>query len=102
MTVSERNENVSQDTSVETIEQACPACWHRFDRASEMHFQEQQTPKAGDISICIKCAQVSIFLDSTGRLRKADAKDIRELMNNAEVWQEIERARAAVKQAERT
>lgn len=37
----------------------CPHCGHQFDRASDL--KEGRGPKAGDFSVCIACAKISVF-----------------------------------------
>lgn len=53
-------------------EQPCPVCGHRLNAVGQAHTMQTETPEAGDLTICIQCAEVLVFLD-TGALGVAPA-----------------------------
>ena len=45
-----------------TKENQCPYCGYKIDAASDIA-DEKNTPKKGDVSICIKCAGLMTFTE---------------------------------------
>jgi hypothetical protein len=69
---------------VETIPTRCPYCGYKVDRASHVG-EEQASPKPGDVSICMLCANVSLYVDDLGNVRKATPEEVKELEANPTV-----------------
>jgi hypothetical protein len=57
---------------------------------------ETEMPKAGDISLCLKCMEVSIFGEGF-ILREPETGELIEIQRSL-AWPKIERARAAWRQ----
>ena len=56
-------------------EQPCPWCRHLLNAVGQAQSSHCEVPEAGDVIVCIACAQVSIFgLDGT--LRRAAFHEI--------------------------
>jgi hypothetical protein len=86
-----------KDTSVPTTRMCCPECRYVFDRASESSMEEKRQPKSEDVSICINCAAILIYIDNNGSLRAATPAEIEELRNSPE-WDKIEKAQTYIRQ----
>jgi hypothetical protein len=54
----------------------CPACGHTLTAAESISHDE--TPRAGDCSVCIKCATPLLFTDD-GALRMCSDEDLANL-----------------------
>jgi hypothetical protein len=39
-------------------------------------------PKAGDVSICIRCGTANVFTDSLGNIRRATAEELKQFQQN--------------------
>jgi hypothetical protein len=85
---------------VPIIETRCPHCDHRFDRTSLVSSDEALRPKVGDVSLCIACGGICLFVNSAGDMRKATREDIREMMA-APQWAEIQKAQLAIRMVHR-
>ena len=55
---------------------ACPYCGHKFNRQAGVETNDK--PKAGDVSLCIKCGGVLIF-NKKLRMRRPTAKELKEV-----------------------
>ena len=76
--------------SVPIPEQRCPFCGYRVDRT---YVLDTKQPKVGDISLCLKCMEVSLF----GKgfvLREPTVKEFIEIQRSI-AWDLIEKARRA-------
>ena len=69
----------------------CPFCNYEFDRASALDDKEPKIPKKGDATICIKCANISIF-DNSGQLHKPTKEDLDGFRKDRENWELLIRA----------
>lgn len=54
----------------------CPFCGHVVNSASPADVEEAAPPEKGDFSVCLYCAEVSVFADDAGTLRKATPEDL--------------------------
>lgn len=72
-----------------TNEFRCPFCESILDTAAA--FSHNDKPKNDDISICIECAELSIYVIKEGiiSLRKPTEKDIDDIKQSGQ-WPEIE------------
>jgi hypothetical protein len=86
-----------EDTSVPTPRMCCPECRYVFNRASEVGLEEKKQPKPEDVSLCINCAAILIYIDNNGSLRSATPAEIEELRNSPE-WDKIEKAQTYIRQ----
>lgn len=75
-----------------TVETKCPNCGHVIDRATSAF--GDHTPREGDISICIRCAQVNIF-NADCSIRPATLTDL--MQYDSETHDEIARAQDAIR-----
>lgn len=66
------------DRTIEMPQLECPYCHYLSDRATQVDSDELHIPKGGDVSICIKCAAVSIFV-APGSLRTPAEKELAEI-----------------------
>lgn len=76
--------------SVKIPTQHCPYCKYEVDRTDGL---ESYKPKPGDISLCLKCMEVSLFDDGM-ILRAPNDKEMVEIQRSLG-WDLIERARRA-------
>lgn len=67
--------------------QQCPFCGYKMDHASG-----ERPPKKGDVSLCLKCMEISVFSDGL-RMRSPTDAEMIELQRSG-AWDLIERARA--------
>lgn len=72
----------------------CPSCGHKIDRTSSVH--GDYGPAEGDISLCIRCANVSIF-DSELGLRRPSMREFNQLMDDPELRETILKAKSVIK-----
>ncbi len=73
--------------------QNCPFCGYAVDRTDGI---ESKKPKAGDISLCLKCMEISLF-GKDFILHVPEAEELIEIQRSL-AWAKIERARAAWRQ----
>jgi hypothetical protein len=71
-----------------TKELKCPTCGNIMDRATCFHDSEAHPPKEGDISVCIKCADVMVF-NKEGTMREATINDLLALDSSAQMHLEL-------------
>ncbi len=71
---------------------SCPHCGKVLDRALQM---KGYSPSEGSVSICIRCANVSLFGENL-RLRKPTDEELTSL-RSMPVWAEIERHQTAIR-----
>lgn len=87
------------DHSIRMPALTCPECGYVTDAATQVDHEEPRIPKGGDVSICIKCAAVSIFI-APGSLRAPSAGELAEINGNRVInsavraIREIQRRRA--------
>jgi hypothetical protein len=74
------------------FEQQCPFCGHRCNRCATT---DDAPPKPGDISLCLRCAEVSVF-DRELRLRRASPRELTRLKSDPD-WLKVERMRRAIR-----
>ena len=72
-------------------ERLCPYC--NYNEPLSTHMHDEVIPEDGDISICINCCGVSIFIKNCTSLEKITEKD-RKLIKN---WDEIELYQTLIK-----
>ena len=77
-----------KDESIPIPEQRCPFCGYRMDRTDGL---DTKRPKVGDISLCLKCMEVSIF-GYGFILREPTLAEFIEIQRSI-AWDEIEKAR---------
>jgi hypothetical protein len=70
--------------------QVCPFCRYAMDHADGL---ETKKPKVGDISLCLKCMEISLF-GKGFMLREPTVTELIEIQRSL-AWLKIERARAA-------
>jgi hypothetical protein len=46
------------------IDARCPACNHAVDDASAVGGDESIRPDVGDLAVCIRCAELGIYIDN--------------------------------------
>jgi hypothetical protein len=81
------------DTSIAIPKQHCPFCGYQCDRTDGL---ETPMPEPGDISLCLKCMEVSLFTDDF-KLREPSTAELIEIQRST-AWPQIEKARAAWRQ----
>jgi hypothetical protein len=62
--------------SYDTAKSKCPSCGYKVDSASSQ--QDEKFPEAGDIAICLNCAQANVF-NADLTVREATMKEIMNL-----------------------
>jgi hypothetical protein len=77
------------------FEQQCPFCGHRCNRCATT---DDVPPKPGDISLCLRCAEVSVF-DRELRLRRASPRELTRLKSDPD-WRKVERMRRAIRHSQ--
>lgn len=83
-----------QTTTIEPT--ACPSCGHKIDAATSAYGDYE--PAEGDISLCIRCANVSIFGNDL-TLRRPSMLEFNRLLDDQETCEMILKAKAAIKRA---
>ena len=76
------------DVDVSTAQNTCPHCGYKTDRASG-----DVQPQAGDISVCLRCGNPSLFTEGLG-LRLPTLTEQLDLDGNSE----IEKIQSAIRQ----
>jgi len=77
--------------------QQCPYCGYVCDRTDDA-FGEPSKPKAGDVSVCFRCTEVSFF-DAELNLRRPLPIEMEAFRRDEpELWKQIEQIRAAKRQ----
>jgi hypothetical protein len=71
-------------------QQKCPFCGYRMDRSSGI---KDAKPKVGDISLCLKCMELSLFSEGFV-LRQPTAKELIDIQRST-AWDRIEMVRRA-------
>lgn len=64
------------------VENVCAVCGHKLDGASGVG--NNTVPKPGDVSICIRCTNISVFGDDL-KLRKPTENEMKELGRDSNV-----------------
>lgn len=67
------------------LKRLCPYCRENVSFSTEVITKEgerENTPKNGDISICIRCAEISIYDNNGAILRKPTKEELREMNSN--------------------
>lgn len=81
-------------------ESKCVRCGYVIDMATSLADPEVHIPKAGDISLCLKCGLLSLF-DENLKLRAPSDEEIVELLKNKEEWDQVCKAVAIIKEQSR-
>lgn len=81
-----------------TPENECPYCGKRFDRCSSL--TDDVTPKAGDLTVCIRCSCVMAFTE-TMRVRALTLGELESLRHNPELMKIVEKTVMAVREVNR-
>jgi hypothetical protein len=71
-------------------QQKCPFCGYRMNRTSGI---KDAKPKSGDISLCLKCMEISLFSEDFV-LRQLTAKELIAIQRST-AWDRIENVRRA-------
>lgn len=80
--------------SIPIPEQCCPYCGYLCNRTDDA-FDEPSPPRAGDVSVCFRCTEISFF-DESLRLRRPLPIEVENFRRQSpELWKQIERIRAA-------
>jgi hypothetical protein len=87
---------VSQFTSYgPLVESRCPQCDYKLTGATIIEGVDQK-PEEGDSSVCLNCGQILTY-KSDLTLRNASIAEVRELMDEPEVWATIEKAQMFIR-----
>lgn len=70
--------------------QKCPFCGYEMDRADPM---QRSRPKTGDVSLCLKCMEISLFTKDLALRPPTDEEIIS--IQRSRAWGLIERIRIA-------
>lgn len=79
-------------TETKIPERRCPFCDYKLDVAASV-YNKKNTPKPGDISICLSCASILIFNDDL-TIRKPEPGEI-------EITPEIHKIQQAIRSVDR-
>jgi hypothetical protein len=74
-----------------TPKQLCPHCGYLFDAIGALN-SDAKTPKPGDASICLNCAEILMFLTPT-MFRKPTESELRAIRDEP-VWADVRRNQA--------
>jgi len=56
------------------IAHTCPHCGYELDAATACDFEEAGQPGPGDMSICIECGEVCVFVDDINLRKPTDSE----------------------------
>lgn len=79
-------------TTNATPKSNCPYCGHTMNRATG----RADGPRPGDHSICYECLNLLAF-EADLSLRKLTVEEFAEINGDREVWDQIQKARAALR-----
>ena len=63
--------------------QACPWCGHTLDAVGQAHVEQCEQPASGDVTVCIRCVEVSVF-EQNGTLRRARPEELDDELREAQ------------------
>lgn len=73
----------------------CPYCSKVNELATVISSEYDLAPSSGDVSICIECANISIFGED-GKLRKPLQQDMNRITKDEQRWKAIQSYRAGI------
>jgi len=89
------------DFILHTAVTICPHCGHTLNTVQETANPITRPPRPGDVCLCLQCAGISVYSDELGNVRRAGPAEIDALMQNSEVWDEINQARRRILEVSR-
>lgn len=89
-----KHDGVADEITTLIPETVCPGCGHHNDAASHF-FDENQRPKPGDTSLCLRCGHVMIFADDL-TMRAPTEQEMNEISRDPEM-RRLQAARSEIK-----
>jgi hypothetical protein len=63
----------------------CPACGHRLGNTTPADGGDDRPINAGDLSVCLYCAEVVAFTDTAGNVRALTIDELDKAMRSSDV-----------------
>jgi hypothetical protein len=66
---------------------ACPYCGEVNDAATTISLDDDAPPRAGDVTVCFKCASIAVFVvtPTSLSLRKPDPQELHDLRHDPQI-----------------